>query len=236
MSEARRATATVSFLTAAEALAKLLPPRCELFGEPVVTVEHAELLKLDWLAGRSYSLMGVKFPVRYRGGEEAIGPFLSVLWENRPEPILTGREELGFAKLYCELPARTDRPCGRQYRAEWDGHVFASLDLDDLAPAPSPTLGIQDGVLHHRYFPAVDGDGADVDAMVLSPRAASPPAYDRFERGRGRVEFISSTWEQLPTMFHIVNILAALPMIEERGGTYAETRGSSDLSDQRTLK
>ena len=30
--------------------------------------------------------------------------FLVVLWENLTDPILTGREELGFSKIYCEIP------------------------------------------------------------------------------------------------------------------------------------
>ncbi|CAN5639897.1 hypothetical protein BH09PSE5_BH09PSE5_28130 [soil metagenome] len=63
------------------------------------------MYRLAWLAGPVYSLLGVKSPVRYTGGRDTVkGPFLRVLWESRVEPILTGREELGYPELYCEPP------------------------------------------------------------------------------------------------------------------------------------
>jgi Acetoacetate decarboxylase (ADC) len=83
-SQARRETASVSFLTDGAVLSRYLPARCTLAGEPVVTVEHSTLFDLEWLAGRGYSLLNVKYPVEYRGDERASGPFLSVLWENLP--------------------------------------------------------------------------------------------------------------------------------------------------------
>ncbi len=57
-----------------------------------------------------------------------------------------------------------------------------------------------------------------------------------FQRGKGSIEFIKSTWEQMPTMFHIVNALASLPVLENRDSSFACTIGYKDLSDQRVLK
>ncbi|MDT2024584.1 acetoacetate decarboxylase family protein [Methylocella sp. CPCC 101449] len=236
-SEAPRTTATVSFLTTQDALSKLLPPHCMLDGEPIVTVEHAELRELQWLAGRSYSMLGIKFPVLYRGPTEAArGSFLAVLWENRVDPILSGREELGFAKLHCQLPAPRSLNGTRTYSAIWDEHPFMRLALSDLADAAPPPSTARDGTLHHRFFPQVGGISAAIDEIVLTPSGGAKVQYDRFQRGSGRVEFVRSTWEELPTMFHIINALADLPIIAYRGATLAETRGAKDLSDQRVLR
>lgn len=237
-SEAPRTTATISFLTTENALNKLLPPQCVLDDEPIVTVEHAELRELPWLAGRSYSMLGIKFPVLYRSpAETARGPFLAVLWENRVDPILSGREELGFAKLHCHLPAPRILNGIRTYSAIWDEHPFMRLVLSDLVDAaPAAPSAATDGTLHHRFVPQVGGIGAAIDEMVLTPAGGAKVQYDRFQRGAGHVEFVRSTWEQLPTMFHIVNALADLPIVAYRGATLVETRGAKDLSDQRPLR
>lgn len=237
MTQAPRSTATVSFLTDASALAKLLPPCCVLEGEPIVTVEHVSLRALEWLAGRGYNLLGVKFPVRYVGPAETVrGPFMSVLWENRAEPIITGREELGFAKLYCDLPEPRILRDAWHYAASWDGHEFIRLTLSNLVDVEPPARRSYDGVLHHRFLPSLSVDGgADVDEMVLSPSGSAAPVYRRFRQGDGAITFVPSSWEQLPTMFHIVNALADLPVHRVLGATLADTRGANDLSDQRAL-
>ncbi len=237
MRDAPRTTATVSYLTDGARLSALLPAHCELDDEPVVTVEHCVLHRLEWLAGRSYSLLGVKFPVRHRGrGQTVRGPFLSVLWENRVEPILTGREELGYPKLYCELPAMREVHGSRHFEACMDGHTFIRLRLSALAPAQAPAASGADGVLLHRYLPGLrPSDPASVDEMVMSPLAGNPLRHDSFQRGDGQVEFVRSTWEQLPTYFHIVNALADLPLLEARGATLSRTRGAKDLADTHRL-
>ncbi|MET4803837.1 acetoacetate decarboxylase family protein [Bradyrhizobium sp. LB11.1] len=236
-SESPRASVAVSFLSEADALTQLLPPGCRLDGEPIVTVERSDLLEVEWLAGRAYSMLAIKFPVAFEGERDCVrGPFLSVLWENRPEPIISGREELGFAKLYCELPP--PRAVGGVYEwsALWDGHEFLRLGLSDLADAdpPPPTLPI-DGTLHHRYLPGLSEPGlADLEQIVMSPSGARVRTIS-YRKGKPSIAFVRSTWEQLPTMYHIVNALADLPIKEMRAGCLAETRGASDFSNQRVL-
>jgi hypothetical protein len=237
-SHSPRTVAGVTFATDGDAIQRLLPPGCTVDGEPLVTVEWSELRELEWLAGRSYSMLGVKFPVVYRGKrEQARGPFLSVLWENRPEPIISGREELGFAKLFCQLPEPRILNGRHVWSASWDGHVFMRLELVDLVDSPVPApVAKTDGTLHHRYLPRLGEPGhAEVEQMVISPSGATVRTVS-YRTGTPSLTFVPSTWEQLPTMFHIVNALAELPLIEMRDGWLAETRGASDLTDQRELR
>lgn len=237
-SDSPRTIAGFSFLSDRRVLDAVMPPRCELDGEPVVTVEHIQLREVNWLAGRGYNILGVKFPVVFRGEKEtARGAFLAVLWENMAEPILTGREELGYAKLYCDLPSPHLNGNNVEYSAAWGGHEFARLSFEDLVDAePSTSTPVGDGVIHHRYLPSLRVIGAaDVDEMVITPSGGYEVKYDRFRRGKGSVEFVRSSWAQMPTMHHIVNRLADWPVLETRDAWVTEIRGAKDLSDQRVL-
>lgn len=239
----RRVTISTSFLTDPAALEPLLPPRFELAGEPVVTVDLAVLTELSWLAGRGYSILNVRFPACYRGKDETVtGHFLSVLWENKPDPIITGREELGYAKLFCDLPP--PRIAGDRVSAIalWEGHQFAELELTDLTegskvlPAVPGLPGQKsDGVLHYKYIPDTGAWGTSaVEHACLSPAGAKVEVV-RIQRGKGRVRFMPTTWEQIPTQYHVISALAALPQLEPREAFVTEVLGGGDLSDQRKL-
>lgn len=243
-SQAPRSTASVSFLTDASRLSTLLPSGFRLHGDPVVTLEATTLTNLPWLAGRGYRMLGVKFASRFEGRRDvATGPFLSVLWENRPEPIITGREELGFAKLYAELPEPRTFAGVQHHQASWEGHTFLEMELADLVDASPPQAAAVvaadnplTGTLHWRYLPALDPEDDDVSQAVITPAGGFDVDFEAFQRGRGEVRFIRSTWEQVPTMFHIINALAELPVLESRGASFSRSRGAKDLSDQRVLR
>lgn len=238
-----RRSVAVSFLTEADLLRDLLPPGFHLAGEPVVTVELTELSELEWLAGRGYSMLGVRFPARYMGGTDSVtGSFLSVLWENLADPILTGREELGYAKIWCELAPvrlfRTKVACS----ASWLGHQFAQLSVEDLieaepvAPVYPGLEGLKsEGTLHYKYVPDTQNWGAAaLEHACLSPSGGTV-SVERVRHGRGSVSFFPTSWEDMPTQFHIVTKLLQLPQLESRGAWVAELRGASDLSNQRKL-
>lgn len=243
-SQAPRSTASVSFLTDASRLSTLLPPGFCLHGDPVVTLEATTLTNLPWLAGRGYRMLGVKFASRFEGRRDiATGPFLSVLWETRTEPIITGREELGFAKLYAELPEPRTFAGVQHHQASWDGHTFLEMELGGLVDASPPQVATAavagshlTGTLHWRYLPAVDPEDDDVSQAVITPAGGFDVTYQTFQRGHGEVRFIRSTWEQVPTMFHIINALAELPVLEGRGASFSRSYGAKDLSDQRVLR
>ncbi|MGO4833179.1 acetoacetate decarboxylase family protein [Rhizobiaceae sp. 2RAB30] len=229
----------VDFLTDADRLSPLLPPGFSLAGEPVVTVEVQYLTELEWLAGRGYNTLGVKFGATFKGQrDEVTGLFLSVLWENLPDPILTGRDELGFAKLHADIPAPRIFGASEFHGASWLGHRFVDIELHDIAEAEplarsGPAAG---GTLHYKFVPSTGNWGEEDAAYAcLTPPGGSRQHLMRSMRVTGSVKFHQASWEQMPTQFHIVNALANLPIVEWRGATITETRGGKDLSDQRRL-
>lgn len=240
----RRTTVSLGFRTEPAALEALLPPGLALVGEPLVTIEITYLTELEWLAGRGYNMLGVRFPAEFRGRRDhVVGSFLSILWENLSDPILSGRDELGFSKLYCEIPDPRVLRGRRSHNALWLGHEFFTLDAWDLAEVPAAAVaaaavGVRnDGLLHFKYVPRTGTPGqADIAAVTFTPAAGSRSVVDRAWRGQGTHAFRRSTWEQLPTMFHIVNALEGLPVVERGAAWVVQAHGGKDLGDQRTLE
>ena len=237
---------SVSFLTNTNQLQKLLPPGFELAGEPVVTVFEKFMKEIDWLAGRGYNILGVQFPVIYNGTKDrATGPFLTVLWENLTDPILTGREQLGFSKIYCDLPEPNVYKGESHSTASWMGFRFLDLklnNLEEISPEESsPTISESDkkllrGTIHYKYMPRTGEWGkADSEYAVLSPEPEKPSPPEKLFNGTGEVIFHKARWEDLPTQYMIINAFHELEIIEYRGATMEHRIGSGDHGSQRIL-
>mgnify|MGYP003325811307 CR=1 FL=1 len=243
----KKMTYSVRFLTNANQLEPLLPPGFSLKGDPVVNVFIEQMTEIEWLAGRGYNTLGVTFPVRYEGTKDrASGPFLSVLWENLADPILTGREQLGFSKIYCEIPEPVVRADETHLTASWLGYRFMDLRLTgmtELANTEIPTnpAALNDkadeGWLHYKYIPKTGVWGvADAEYACLMPFSGSNEVTKQIWRGDGTVSFHRARWEDLPTQYSIVNTFADLEIIEWQGATITRSTGGKDLSDTRALQ
>jgi acetoacetate decarboxylase len=177
----KKTTIAVNFLTNPEQLEALLPERFALAGEPVVTVQANYMTEIEWLAGRGYNVLGVSFPARFQGEQDHVtGSFLTVLWENLTDPIVTGREELGFSKIYCELPEPTVLRGHWHVIASWLGFKFLDVKVHSLRQQSAEEIArlaeaeTSDGVLHYKYIPKTGEWGtADVAYACLTP-AATP--------------------------------------------------------------
>jgi hypothetical protein len=236
-------TRSVSFVTNREQLEGLLPEGFEAGAEPIVTVSFTVMTEIEWLAGRGYNTLGMSFPAVFTGKRDrAVGNFLAVLWENLADPIITGREELGFSKIYCELPE--PRVCQGETHciASWMGFRFMDLKIMNLTPlppgeTPATPSGKTDGTLHFKYMPKTGEWGsADVSYAVLTPADTPNRVVKERWSGEGTVQFHQAAWEDLPTMFHIVNAFHDLEILEYRGASVVKTIGGKDLSDQRILR
>jgi len=237
---------SVRFLTDRAQLAKLLPEGFSVGAEPVVTVFAEYYSEIEWLAGRGYNVLGVTFPAVFKGKQDnASGDFLLVLWENLTDPILTGREELGFSKIYADLPEPRVYDGETHVIASWMGFKFLDLTLKNMKsvpvggapPAPAQTNGNLTGLLHYKYIPKTgDWGAADVAYPVITPSGGGNGVLKESWRGEGTVEFHKARWEDMPTQYMIVNAFAALPIKEYRGATLTRGEGGKDLSDQRILR
>lgn len=233
---------SVSFLSNAEQLERLLPDCFELGERPIVTVSASYMKEIEWLAGRGYNTLGVIFPAFFRGDRDNVrGSFLSVLWENLADPILTGREELGFSKIYCELPEPQISGAEAQCSAGWLGFDFMNMSLHDLVPKSVETPSESsddtiDGTLHYKYIPKTGEWGVpDVAYPVITPVSGGHRKILEEWVGDGSLTWNRAKWEDLPTQFNVINALADLEVLEVLDGTLTRSVGGKDLSDQRIL-
>ena len=239
---------SVSFLTDRGSLEAILPPGFQVRGEPVVTVAHVMLREVEWLAGRGYNLVSVSFPAAFDGEvDHAEGSFMPVLWENLADPIITGREEIGWSKIYADIPDPRVHPNGVDCTAGWMGFRFLDMHIGNLTRLSQSQLeehGEQtagqrnDGVMHYKYVPRTGAlDRPDVCYPIITP--PSPKGVTTLTEmwtGEGAVEFHEATWEDLPTMVDVVNALHSLEVIEYRGARAARSVGTTDLSATRPLR
>ena len=231
-----RHSAYARFAVPAASLQALVPAGCTVREPACLAIEFSELHEIDWLAGRGYTMLSVRIPVRYEGaGGPLDGWFQPVIWENLTEPILSGREELGWNKIYADLPPARQAPQGQVHEAQWQGFRFLRLTLSGLEPL-EPVLPPATHVLHHKYIPATgDWGRADVDYLTVTPPGNSQASVLAHARAQATLELIRPTWQDMPTQHHIVGALCDLPIGALLGAGVYTTRGGKDLSDQQRL-
>jgi Acetoacetate decarboxylase (ADC) len=234
----RTLSVTASYLTDPALLERHLPEGFTLAGEPVVTVEFHHMTDIDWLAGRGYTMIWVSWPATFAGGRDrATGKFLAVVWENLADPIITGRDEIGHPKLYADIEGPRRWNGVQICTAGWMGFRFLELHVSQLHEAETNQQGpASDGTLMLKYKPRTGAWGeTDLCQVTLTPAADPDKHIEQRETGVGTVRFYKADWSDLPTLHHVVNALAALPVVEARGGTVTLSRGGKSYRDQRVL-
>lgn len=244
-------TSTIVFKTSAKILRSFLPNssfRLDVpndIGYASLCITHLE--NLSWLAGRGYNHYGlyVHDVVCTSAGETVRGRFLVALWENLADPILSGREELGYAKLYAELNENYREESGAyELSASWLGTEFSTLEISGLGAdrtgAGSNIIEFQagEGILHYKFIPKTGRPGeADAQYATFTPTAKEgTTVINRQLIGtNASFTFNSKTWEQLPTLFHILRKLEMMKPLEVVRSSVAWGTGLSDLREHRIV-
>lgn len=237
---------TYRFLSEAAALEAALPPGFELAGEPVVSIDIAYITEIPWLAGRGYNLALVSWPATFRGRRDVeTGRFAAVLFESFADPILTGRDELGHPKIYCEIPQLIVHGDSCIARLAWDGYEFLRVEVTGLTerkPASADERFPTSGWLQWKYIPGTPHtDGPDASYPTHSPDPLAADIHpnmtiDARHYGRGVLLRQHVRWEDMPTVFNVANGIADLPHLETRLAVVTRTHGwIGDVGDTRRL-
>ena len=237
--------------TDGEKLAQYLPHGFELEA-PYVIITHKMHRNLPWLAGHGYNVCTFDVPVIYHGDKETVkGLFLLNIWENHADPILCGREQLGYSKIFADISdlegyhGRT-----RSVLTSWD-FQFLELNFDFSAPDEGTDelrhiIGdpSRQGKLHYKYFPRTGGgfSQADVAYVTLSPSPTvfppdvqkMPPAEVAY--GTGSLKWNVPEWADMPTQYHIVQALASLEVKRIVGACRKHVFHLADVYDQRIVE
>ena len=204
-----------TFKTDGDHLSRYIPEGFELL-RPELTINYAQCREIDWMAGSRYNLIDISAPVRFNGRRDRVeGTYSLVVWENKTEPILGGREETGVSKIYADIE---DLHCLQNKRftiASFEGNSFLRLDMTVAGPVDDTTMerlrSMPVNSMHWRYIPKVGGPGADLSQSVLYPQRAEA---EKAWQGAGTVQWTLLRYEQNPTQAHIIKALAELPVLE----------------------
>lgn len=252
----RFTTTSIKFKTSRTFLESLLPTPQFSFPDPatVATASFSvtRLDKMAWLGGQGYTHLGLYIHgVRYtkRDGTTIDGTYMPVLFESLTDPIVSGREELGMPKLFCDIEMH-NRATSCRIKASWRGATFAEIALSDLQeddPATEHgTIGGEAdyGILVYRYIPAVGEPGkADAEYACVVPHEeeakVQKATVERVWRARGdkaRVRIDGLDWDALPTLHHVADVLAKVPVYEVLQAKVVEGSGVPDVMAARRIE
>ncbi|KAG7530451.1 hypothetical protein FFLO_05050 [Filobasidium floriforme] len=223
--------------------------------QPTILFEVMNLRKLPWLAGRGYNTWGIyaNDVICRRSPEPIRASYMVVLFESFTDPISTGREELGFSKVWAELPDPKEEDGKLVHTASWFGTEFLRMEIPKIASKPveeSPafrerpfTMPSVQGTLHHRYIPAVGEPGKhDASYATYMPGGGSKKptvlSYRTTEASLqdSTVKVTPHKWEDLPSLYPIVNGLASLQLGEVREVAQQVFLGASDCSGNKRVE
>ena len=252
------ATASIKIKTSRTVLQNLFPPGSGSwrFKSPgtvaYCSFSQTTLQNMEWLGGSGYNHLGLYIHgVEYTtaNGQIVSGTYMPILFENLADPIISGREELGMPKLYSAIDIERDSK-SYHIRASWQGLTWGRFELNDLQEA-GPTDGAtgkiagdttDEGILVHRYVPAVGRDAkgtADADYVVFDPFSEADPKpqpQKTFKSSSAGLTLNSRDWSALPTLHHIIDRLAEIPVYEVVSAQVVEGTGVPDVSSARRVE
>ena len=220
----------ITYETDREVLEKMIPS-CYTLNDPYVSVNVCEFTNLGWLNGKTYSLINVNVPVHFKGERDDLdGDLVMAMFENHSDPIVGGRETMGYSKLYCDIPP-VQHTEGKYIAlaSVWDFN-FMKLEIDTNKPpqdlgAATQWAAKSAGKMHYKYIPQVkekDEDPATnftkaaVEYPTILPNWVKPDDYPYEIRKPevtwcdGTIEFKKPTWGDWPTNGNVGAGLAAL--------------------------
>jgi hypothetical protein len=265
-------TWSVRFKSSATYLKTLFPTPQFSFYKPgnvaEATFSCTELRDVKWLGGGGYKFFGLWIhgvQCEKKDGSKIYGSFLAVLFEDLADPIVTGREELGMPKLFCNIDVE-DKGAATNIRCSWRGAQFVDITIngpgqdakektnctggingtnetDGHAPPNGPGSAPQpkeQGTLVYRYIPSVGNPGVPDAAYSVFIEKGSETATRKVEKslvGSGsELNFTAGTWDTLPTLNHIATGFSEIPIYEVVETKVEEGRGVDDVSHARRVE
>jgi hypothetical protein len=244
-------TISVRFKTSRTYLENLLPPGFAFTSPGTLAFASISCTTLDgmtWLGGGGYSHCGLYIHgVNYtkRDGSKIFGTYLAVLFENLADPIITGRDELGMPKLFCDISAQVNGS-EASIALAWRGAQFAEIKVSGLSTPPPPPAASaapaprmpgppppppEQGQFTYRYVPAVGQPGktdAEYAVFIPTPKPSSEP--ETLTTATATAKFEARDWQSLPTIHNVAKGLAELPIYSVEEAKLVRAQGVSDIS------
>ncbi|EXJ67489.1 uncharacterized protein A1O5_09502 [Cladophialophora psammophila CBS 110553] len=230
-------TRSIRFKTSRTLLQNFLPTTAYTFlsGDTIAEASYIQttLDNMDWLGGRGYNYFGFYMHgIQYKkkDGETVVGNYLAVMWEDLTDPILSGREEVGFPKLFADI-AVEHTASTYSMQASWRGAGFLKLELNDLVACEACPPTSEDQVFTYKYVPSTGNPGfADAEYPICVPTPSAKEIKSFLQTSKCNISTNAHDWKALPTLHHIVSRLSELPVYEVVKGTVSEGTGVDSLA------
>ena len=217
---------SVRFRTDRAAVERCLPAPFRVANYPAITVTLQKCEDVDWLGGRNYNLVGVDAAVVFEGQKDhdVRGSYCIVMWEDMCEPILGGREHSGVPKIFGDIDAIQISENAWECKVARFSHQFLTFSAFDLKPLDEAACRKMEQAkrdatwMCYKYIPRLENDGADIAYATVYP--SSGECIGAWS-GKGTVQFRPATFNQVPTQHEVINLLAALPVLEVESATLA---------------
>jgi len=209
---------STSFDSTPSALEPILPSHLQLGDVPTVYVNRISYDSVDYLHGRGYEEFIVAINARYRRGDEDISaPYVCAIWVDQVAALTSGREWMGQAKLYADIPPVEDHGDRIGFEAfEYDtcflrGEVrnLKKLSDDQVAKIAKIQTPYSFG---WKYMAGPQGT-VDIDYATLLKMDWN---YENAWVGEGESEFLVAPRARLPVSLSIVETIAKLPVVKRR--------------------
>jgi hypothetical protein len=235
-------TATIKFRSSRTFLQNLFPSESFKFKSPATVVtasfKSTTLSNMSWLGGRGYNHFGLYLhDVLYtkRDGSVVDGTYLPILFENLTDPILSGRDEIGMPKVYCDLDIQRQQS-SYTLKASWQAQTFGTIVIDDLHTTETEESRVASDArtLVYKYIPAVGKRGiADCEYPVVVHHGADaelkPQTTTRQVSSSASITFEPLDAGRLPTLHHIACKLTEVPIYSIVEASVVQGSGVPDL-------
>ncbi len=222
----------ITYETDEEILSQYIPD-CYTLNAPQITVLVCEFLHLGWMDGRGYNLINVNCPVHFKGERDDLdGDLVLCMFEDNADPIIGGREMLGYSKLFCDIPAVRHNENRYIATASAYDFQFMKLEIDTSKPAADVAKATawekkSAGKMHYKYFPDSMEKGEDPKTNFTKAGIAYPVILPKWEKPDdypyelrtpeitwcdGTIQFNEPTWYDWPTNGYVGKGLASLPV------------------------
>lgn len=242
--------AAISFEVNREPLEEILPEGFTLI-EPIMTLQFCQLTNIGWLAGNGYNLLNMIIPVKFDGEEDHIeGDFVLAMLENHADPIIAGRDAMGYNKIFSNMPnLKRYENTLTATASSWDFEFLKiTLNLDE---DPSDLKKMQElsersqGALNIKFIPGTGNnfDEPDVNYPVFNPKVWNKPEDYKWELKvpnvnmcSGTVQFNMPEWKDMPTYYPLGKFLAGLEIKKYLGAQHVICSNPCDYSHCKKLK
>ncbi|HET9645841.1 MAG TPA: acetoacetate decarboxylase family protein [Burkholderiaceae bacterium] len=194
---------------------RLMPRHLAPGDRSVVYVNRLRYRGIDYLAGRGYEEFVVAVNARHEHNGKVINaPYVVCVWVDEIPAILSGREALGYPKLYADIPQVIEYEGKKRYSASEYGKQILSGEVRNLRELPESALPkINASVSEYNFaWKYIQGPEDTIDADYITLTRMSWD-YKRAWMGEGETHFHPGTFEEVPASSAALKGLAALPVL-----------------------